>query len=112
MLLAAVSSFASVDLRNAAIQVRANASAIEKKAAQMIAEEIERRTQLRLPSWPRAAPGDPDRQGSGPPEDLLLLRRHRPSPSKVTTTVASSSAPGYLLRQLTWRASGSKCAEA
>ncbi len=40
---------ATVDLRTAVIVVRPDASSPEKKAAQMLAEEIAKRTQLRLP---------------------------------------------------------------
>src|SRR5689334_14147097 len=40
---------AAIDLRNAAIVVRRDAPDPEKKAAQLLSEEIAKRTQLRLP---------------------------------------------------------------
>src|SRR5919202_2611446 len=47
----------ALDFRNAVIVIPANASKPEKKAAAMLSEEIEKRTQLRLPVQTQAATG-------------------------------------------------------
>ncbi len=48
---------ANLDFRSAAIVISSNASAPERKAATMLSEEIEKRTQLRLKVQTRAADG-------------------------------------------------------
>ncbi len=99
-LLTAASCFA-LDLRQATIQLRPGATPIEKKAAEMIAQEIEKRTQLRLPVSQQSAPLTiAISRIAGPAEGFTL-----------TTTPASVSiqgnddrgiifGAGYFLRQL------------
>ncbi|MGH9665838.1 MAG: glycoside hydrolase family 20 zincin-like fold domain-containing protein, partial [Bryobacteraceae bacterium] len=55
----ALSAAAGVDLRNAIIVISPQAASPEKKAAQMLTEEIAKRTQIRLPVRNSAAEGRP-----------------------------------------------------
>ena len=48
VLLALTSPAAALDLRRATVELGSSPSPIQKKAATMIAEEVEKRTQLRL----------------------------------------------------------------
>jgi hypothetical protein len=96
---------ATLDFRNAAIVLPPNASTPEKKAAAMLSEEIEKRTQLR-----------PKVQSELPSGPALVLKRAAGTPEGFTLTSSSSGTPvatvtghddrgvvfgtGYLLRQL------------
>ncbi len=53
----AVASANPLDFRNAVIVIPPNATTPEKKAATMLTEEIEKRTQLRLKVHTQASPG-------------------------------------------------------
>ena len=92
---------AAIDLRNASIQLRPNASAIEKKAAETIAQEIEKRTQLRLSKGEGSLAIRIERGHSGPAEGFTF----RTSPAGVTITGNDDRGvifgAGYFLRQLT-----------
>ena len=67
---------AAADLRNATIVIDRAASKPQQKAAAMLAEEIEKRTQLRLKIANARAPGQPAftlrRANSGPAEGFTL----------------------------------------
>lgn len=79
LLLFAASAFAAdLDLKRAVIVPVPNASKPEEKAVQMLVEEIERRTQLRLPVSANVAPGQPA--------------------IRLTRAAAGRAAEGYRLR--------------
>lgn len=96
-------AFGAVDLRQAAIVVPANASMPMRKAAAMLSEEIEKRTQLRLKT-----------QADAPSGAAILLKRdsvNEPEGFSIATngsavTIAGHDdrgvvfGAGYLLRQL------------
>src|SRR5262245_17473860 len=67
---------ATVNFRQAVIVTGSNPSPRVRKAARMLAEEIETRTQLRLKTATSAPAGEPSivikRGGSGPAEGYLL----------------------------------------
>src|SRR5579884_1702200 len=102
---------AASDFRNATIVIAPDASTPQKKAAQMLAEEVEKRTQLRLKIANAAVPGQP----------AFILKRTNRTPAEGFTLASSSNGgaatatvsgnddrgvvfgTGYLLRQLTMR---------
>jgi hypothetical protein len=99
-LLTAASCFA-LDLRQATIQLRPGATPIEKKAAEMIAQEIEKRTQLRLPVSQQSAPLTiAISRIAGPAEGFTLTT----SPASVSIQGNDDRGiifgAGYFLRQL------------
>jgi hypothetical protein len=96
---------AAADLRNATIVIDRAASKPQQKAAAMLAEEIEKRTQLRLKIASAQVPGQPAfilrRANSGPAEGFTLT-----SAADGNVVVAGNDergvvfGTGYLLRQL------------
>jgi hypothetical protein len=101
-LFAAFPCAGALDLRGASVGLRPGASAIERKAAQVIQEEITKRTQLRLP---RGEAGKPviriERRNAGPAEGFSLVT------SAAGVTISGNDdrgvifGAGYFLRQLT-----------
>src|SRR5579884_3748095 len=105
-LLLFLAPLSAADFRNATIVVSDPASKPQHKAAQMLAEEIEKRTQVRLRIGSERAAGQPAfvlSRASGPAEGFRLTS------SADTATVVGNDDPGvifgvgYLLRQLTMR---------
>ncbi len=76
VLLTTVSLAQALDLRTAAIQLPPNPSAIERKAAQVVAEEVEKRTQLRIGRNP----------AGGPPIRIVTSHTGNPEGFTVATT--------------------------
>src|SRR5438270_3042084 len=74
----------AADYRHAAIVLAPGASKPQQKAAQMLAEEIEKRTQLRLKIVPQPPPEEP----------AFVLRKsaHAGGPADGFTLTATSSA--------------------
>ncbi|HXJ40936.1 MAG TPA: glycoside hydrolase family 20 zincin-like fold domain-containing protein [Bryobacteraceae bacterium] len=101
LLIAGALTASALDLRTATIQLRPNAPAIEKKAAQMIAEEVEKRTQLRLPTGAGAGAGPivSITRGAGPADGYTVTS----SPKGVTISGNDDRGvifgAGFFLRQ-------------
>ncbi len=93
----------NIDLRQAAIVIAPNASVPERKSAAMLAEEIEKRTQLRLKiqTQPASGPAFILKRTTGKPEGYTVV-----SSASGTVTVSGNDergvvfGTGYLLRQL------------
>jgi hypothetical protein len=99
----AASCLASLDLRQATIQLRPGATSIERKAAEMIAQEVEKRTQLRLlpaPGTTTSGPVVEIGRGSGPVDGFAFST----SPNGVLIRGNDDRGvifgAGYFLRQL------------
>lgn len=96
-----VAARAAVDLSNASILLDPGASAIEKKAAEMISQEIEKRTQLRLRVSSASNPAIRVTRGSGPAEGFTVTS------SAAGITISGNDdrgvifGAGYALRRLT-----------
>jgi hypothetical protein len=89
----------ALDLRTASLQLRPNATAIEKKAAQVITEEVEKRTQLRLG---RNATGGPVLslvRGTGPAEGFSVTVTPRGVTISGNDDRGVMFGTGYFLRQ-------------
>ena len=84
MTIALVLALAALDLSRASIAVSVNPSALERKSAQVLQEEIEKRTQLRL-----ATSGD----NRGP----VIALRLEPNPSKPEGYTIATSASGVTI---------------
>src|SRR5215472_9749307 len=96
-------SLAAADFSHATIVLPASASTPQKKAAQMLTEEIEKRTQLRLKIAPQAPDSTPaislKSAAGGKPESFQLTS----SANTISITGADDRGvifgAGYLLRQ-------------
>jgi hypothetical protein len=93
----------NLDLRQAAIVISPNASIPERKSAAMLAEEIEKRTQLRLKiqTQPASGPAFILKRSAGKPESFTIASS---APGVVTVNGGDDRGvvfgTGYLLRQL------------
>ncbi len=101
-LLTALLCDAAVDLRKSSIELRSNASPIEKKAAAVIAQEIEKRTQLRISV---GATGSPlirlVIKGGGAAEGFTVTTTAQGITITGNDTRGIIFGAGYFLRQLT-----------
>src|SRR5581483_1368396 len=86
---------ANLDFRNAVIVIPSNASAQERKTAQMLSEEIEKRTQLRLKVQNQASDGP----------EFVLARADQMKSLTPQLAGAPNKAEGYTIRS---SADGSK----
>src|SRR5579884_233767 len=103
---------ATLDMRNAVISIPADASTPERKAAAMLSEEIEKRTQLRLPvrtaqsGQPAFVLGRADqlRRGAGGKAEGFSISSSAAPPGVVTVAGNDDRGvvfgAGYLLRHL------------
>src|SRR5665213_2587180 len=88
-----------LDLRRAVIRLQPGATAIEKKAAEVIAQEVEKRTQIRLElntGGPSIAIG----RGSGPAEGFSLTVVAGGVSIRGNEDRGVIFGAGYFLRQL------------
>lgn len=96
---ALAASLMAADFKQAVIVLPANPTVPEKKAAQMLTEEIEKRTQLRLKIAASGSPAIYLKVASGKPESFNL----RTTATTATVTGADDRGvvfgAGYLLRQ-------------
>ncbi|HVW85886.1 MAG TPA: hypothetical protein VHB50_14450, partial [Bryobacteraceae bacterium] len=88
----------ALDLRHAAIRLRPEASPIERKAALMIAGEIEKRTQLRLTGT--GEPAISIARGSGPADGFTLTTSADSVEIRGNDDRGVIFGAGYFLRQL------------
>src|SRR5271166_2457050 len=97
--LIAVSALHAADFKQAVVVLPTSPTTPEKKAAQMLVEEIAKRTQLRLKIGPAGAPAIYLRLGSGKPESFTISS----SNNEVVVSGADDRGilfgTGYLLRQ-------------
>jgi hypothetical protein len=93
---------AALDLRQATLRLRPGAAPVEKKAAQMIAEEIEKRTQVRLALNPSgsAAPVIDIGRGAGPADGFTLTVAANTVSIQGNDDRGVIFGAGYFLRQL------------
>ncbi|MGD1072360.1 MAG: hypothetical protein ABSB15_19725 [Bryobacteraceae bacterium] len=99
--LAAALHLAGLDLRHARIGAMPNSSAIENKAVEMIAQEIEKRTQLRLGlNADTSAPFIEIGRGSGPAEGFTLSVGANKVSIKGDDDRGVIFGAGYFLRRL------------
>lgn len=102
ILLAAGSAF-GLDLHNAHVAPDSNLSAREKKAVQMLIEEVERRTAL---SWPDSGSGPTIRihhaSGAGPSEGFHLAVRNESVEIQGNDERGTLFGIGRFLRELRW----------
>src|ERR1700676_2331136 len=89
----------AADLKQAVVVLPASPTTPEKKAAQMLVEEITKRTQLRLKIGPAGTPAIYLRLGSGKPESFTITS----TANEVVVSGADDRGilfgTGYLLRQ-------------
>lgn len=92
------------DFHEAAIVLAAGASKPQQKAAQMLAEEVEKRTQLRLRTVPEQRASGPDfvlrRSGRGPAEGFSITVNGQRAIVEGNDDRGVVFGTGYLLRQL------------
>ncbi len=98
--LALAAAGSALDLRNASFQLPQNAGPIEKKAAQMIAEEVEKRTQVRLGrNAPGSGPVVSIVRGKGPAEGFTVTVTARGVTITGNDDRGVIFGAGYFLRQ-------------
>jgi hypothetical protein len=102
IVIAAALPLAALDLRQATIGLRPGAPAVEKKAAETIAQEIEKRTQLRLGlnSGGAGAPAVEIGRGSGPAEGFSIAVTANGVTIRGNDDRGVIFGAGYFLRQL------------
>ncbi len=105
LLIALPALAARLDLRSAVVVVPVDATRRERKAATVLAEEIEKRTQLRLKIASSATAGTPAivlARGTGPAEGFTLQSQDGPARATVRGNDERGVlfGVGYLLRQL------------
>ncbi|HEV1285712.1 MAG TPA: hypothetical protein VNU44_10385, partial [Bryobacteraceae bacterium] len=97
--LLAASALHAVDFKQAVVVLPEYTTTPQHKAAQMLVEEIAKRTQLRLKIGPAGSPAIYLRLGSGKPESFTITS----SNNEVVVTGADDRGilfgAGYLLRQ-------------
>jgi TRAP-type C4-dicarboxylate transport system substrate-binding protein len=95
---------------NAVVVLAGSATTPQKKAAQMLVEEIEKRTQLRLKISPDAAAGAPAiylrLTSGGKPESFTLTSTNNQVVVAGVDDRGVVFGTGYLLRQFTCRGRG------
>jgi hypothetical protein len=94
-------SAAQLDFRNAVIVIPANASMPEKKAAIMLSEEIEKRTQLRLKVQTQPATGAAFLLGRTNQMQTLGAGKLAGAPNRAEEFTVSSSASGTAVASVT-----------
>ena len=99
ILLLTVSCAPALDLKTAVIRLRPNAAPVEKKAATMIAEEVEKRTQFRLPLNPAGGPVISIERGAGPAEGYTLVTTANSVTIRGNDDRGVIFGAGYFLRQ-------------
>ncbi|MDQ1471913.1 MAG: hypothetical protein QOJ99_3393 [Bryobacterales bacterium] len=93
-------SASALDLKHAAVQLSPNPNAIEKKAATMIAEEVEKRTQLRLLlNSGDGAPVIRISRGSGPADGFTVTTSGSTVSIRGNDDRGVIFGAGYFLRQ-------------
>ncbi|MES1261984.1 MAG: hypothetical protein ABUS49_09620 [Acidobacteriota bacterium] len=99
-LLAAVSLASALDLKHAFVRLRPNARAIEKKAAEMIGLEVEKRTQFRIRRDPEGAgPAIAIETGSGPVDGFTVTTSASGVVIRGNDDRGVIFGAGYFLRQ-------------
>jgi hypothetical protein len=88
-----------MDLRNATIAPAPETGAIGRKAAQMIREEVEKRTQLRLPVGAGGSPEIVLRRRSGPPDGFVVRTNGTEVAIEGNHERGVIFGAGYFLRQ-------------
>jgi hypothetical protein len=100
LVLAVISPLAALDLRRAVLQLPPGATPIEKKAAAMVAEEVEKRTQVRL--LLNSVPGAPVisiGKGSGPADGFTVTTSGNSVTIRGNDDRGVIFGAGYFLRQ-------------
>ena len=100
--LTSASLAAALDLRQAALRPRPDTGAIGKKAAEMIAQELEKRTQFRLLLNPEGAgPAITLEKGSGPADGFTVTTAANAVTIRGNDDRGIIFGAGYFLRQAT-----------
>lgn len=98
-LLLTASCASALDLKSAVIRLRPNSAPIEKKAAEMIAQEVEKRTQFRIQLNPAGGPAISIERGTGPAEGYTLLTTANSVTIRGNDDRGVIFGAGYFLRQ-------------